>query len=302
MVTPRLYSRITAVALALLAAIVVTGAAVRLTGSGLGCPEWPTCGGGRVIAPLEYHAMVEFVNRVVTGFVSLTVIVAVLGSLVRVPRRRDLVWLSIGLVAGVVGQIVLGGLVVLFHLWPPLVMGHFVVSMALIADATVLHHRARQPDDGEIRLAVAPAHRTAGRLLLAAAAVVIVLGTVVTGAGPHAGNHDGQLVDRLPVDLGDVARLHGLSVMVFLALTLVTIARLISDRVAPDVVRRGATLLAVLVAQAAIGYAQYFLGVPAMLVALHVAGATAVWVTSLRLYLSMHVRVRVDEPVAVAAA
>src|SRR5687768_8308296 len=112
--TPAAYRRVTLAAVLALGFIIVSGAAVRLTGSGLGCPDWPTCADGRVVAPLEYHAMVEFVNRTVTGLVSVAVMVAVLGSLVRRPRRSDLVWLSLGLVAGVAAQIVLGGLVVLF--------------------------------------------------------------------------------------------------------------------------------------------------------------------------------------------
>src|SRR5918996_395094 len=114
--TPLAYRRVTLVALVLLGAIVVTGGAVRVTGSGLGCTDWPACEHGRVVAPLEYHPMIEFGNRLVTGAVSIVVIVAVLGALARVPRRADLTWLATGLVAGVVGQIVLGGITVLFDL------------------------------------------------------------------------------------------------------------------------------------------------------------------------------------------
>ncbi|MDP1804751.1 MAG: COX15/CtaA family protein, partial [Acidimicrobiales bacterium] len=139
--SPPAYRRVTLFALLALAFIVVTGGAVRLTGSGLGCPDWPTCAENRVVAPWEYHAMVEFVNRTITGLVSMAVMLAVLGSLVRRPRRRDLLWLSVGLVAGVLGQIVLGGLTVLFHLTPGFVMAHFLLSMVLIANAVVLHHR-----------------------------------------------------------------------------------------------------------------------------------------------------------------
>src|SRR5688572_26237518 len=144
--TPRAYRRVTLLALCALAFIVVTGGAVRVTGSGLGCPDWPTCAESSVVAPLEYHAMVEFVNRMITGLVSVLVILAVLGSMVRIERRRDLTLLSWGLVAGVMGQVVLGGLTVLFDLAPPLVMGHFVVSMLLIWCAVVLHDRAGLPD------------------------------------------------------------------------------------------------------------------------------------------------------------
>jgi cytochrome c oxidase assembly protein subunit 15 len=297
--TPRAYARITFAALVALAAIIVTGAAVRLTGSGLGCPEWPTCGGGRVVAPLEYHAMVEFVNRVVTGVVSVAVIVAVLGALARVPRRRDLTLLALGLVAGVAGQVVLGGLVVLSHLWPPLVMGHFALSIVLLTNATVLHHRASQPDDAEPALCVSGEHLMLARLLLAAAAVVLLLGTLVTGSGPHAGSHDGELIERLPFDVGAVARLHGVSVIVFLVITIATAVLLRRDGAPADVMQRVTTLLVVLCAQAAVGYTQYFTGVPPLLVGIHIAGAVAVWWATLRLLLSM--RVPATKRVAVAA-
>jgi cytochrome c oxidase assembly protein subunit 15 len=288
--TPRAYQRVTLAALVALGFIVVTGAAVRLTASGLGCPDWPTCDEGRLVAPFEYHAMVEFVNRTVTGLVSMAVIVAVLGSLARRPRRADLVWLSCGLVAGVIGQIVLGGLVVLFHLYPPLVMGHFVVSMLLLLDAVVLHHRAGAPDDGVWRPVVGREHVLLGRVLVAAAAVAIFLGTVVTGSGPHAGSHDGELVDRLPFDISTVARLHSVSVLLLVGVTLFLVRSLRLASAPPALKRRVEVLLAVLLAQAAVGYAQYFTGVPALLVAIHVAGAVAVWVAALRVLLGMQVR------------
>ena len=176
--SPRAYQRITLLALLALTFIIVTGAAVRLTGSGLGCSDWPTCESNRLIAPAEYHAMVEFINRTITGLVSVIVIVAVLGSLVRQPRRRDLTWWSLGLVAGVVAQIVLGGLTVLFELRPPFVIAHFVVSMVLVWNAFVLYQRAGH--DGAPGLPLVPQRiRTLGRLLVAAATVV-----VLSGMGP----------------------------------------------------------------------------------------------------------------------
>ena len=295
--SPRAFSRLTLGALLALAFIVVTGGAVRLTGSGLGCPNWPTCSAGRVVAPLEYHAMVEFVNRVVTGLVSVVVILAVLGSLVRRPRRPDLTGLSLGLVLGVLGQVVLGGLVVLFHLAPPLVMGHFVVSMLLLLDAVVLHHRAGLPDDGSWVDVAGPEPRPVGWVLVGCAAVAIFLGTVVTGAGPHAGSHDGELIDRLPFAVADVARLHSFAVWLFLAVAVYLVVGLRRSGAPAVVVRRGSVLLAVVLAQGAVGYAQYFLGVPVLLVGIHIAGAVAVWVATLRLVLSLRTRV----PVAVAA-
>lgn len=291
------YRRVTLAAQFLLAFIIVTGAAVRLTGSGLGCTDWPTCESGRVVAPLEYHPMIEFGNRMVTGAVSIAVVLAVLGSLLRVgPRRRDLVRLSLGLVAGVVGQIVLGGITVLSHLWPPFVMSHFLLSMLILWCAVVLHHRAGEPDEtaGGDRVAVVDATtRGLGRLLVVAAAVVVFMGTVVTGTGPHPGSSGDQLVDRLPFSLHDVARIHGALVMAFLALVLVTIARLVRAGAPNRVRRQSEWLLLVLVSQAGVGYAQYFLGVPALLVAVHVAGAVAVWVAVLRFSLGLSAPARV---------
>lgn len=303
-ISPAGYRRVTFLALLALGFIVVTGGAVRVTGSGLGCPDWPTCAEGRIVAPLEYHALVEFVNRMVTGTVSIMVIVAVLAALRRRPYRRDLVWLAGGLVLGVIGQIVLGGLVVLFHLYPPLVMGHFVLSMVLVANAVVLHHRAGQADGpvgGRARgggplTGGDPGLRALASWLVAWAAVVLFLGTVVTGSGPHAGSHEGQFVERLPFVVGDVARLHGLAVWMLLALALYTVWRVYRDRAPAEAQRRGAVLLAVLCAQGAVGYLQYFNDVPAPLVAVHIAGATALWVAVLRFRLAL------VSPTEVAAA
>jgi len=283
--SPIAYRRVTLFALLALTFIVVTGGAVRLTGSGLGCPDWPTCAQNRVVAPREYHAMVEFVNRTITGLVSVAVMLAVLGSLIRRPRRRDLTWLSVGLVGGVIGQIVLGGLTVLFKLKPGFVMAHFLVSMVLLANAVVLHHRAGRPA-GRTRPAVGSDLLALGRLEVATAGLVIFLGTIVTSSGPHGGD---EKAERLPFLLPDVTRLHGIAVMLFLAVTLVTMWRLRKAGVSRDILRRSETLLVVLVAQAALGYLQYFTGVPVLLVGFHIAGATAVWVAALRLHLAFSV-------------
>jgi cytochrome c oxidase assembly protein subunit 15 len=284
-ISPAGYRRVTLVALLALGFIVVTGGAVRVTGSGLGCPDWPTCAEGRIVAPLEYHALIEFVNRMVTGAVSVMVIVAVLAALRRRPYRRDLVRLAFGLVLGVIGQIVLGGLVVLFHLYPPLVMGHFVLSMVLVANAVVLHHRAGWPDGA--RSTRASDLRPLGSGLVAWSALVLFLGTVVTGSGPHAGSNEGEFVERLPFAVSDVARLHGVAVWILLALALYTVWKAHRDRAPAEVQRRGRILLVVLCAQGAIGYIQYFNNVPAPLVAVHIAGATALWVSVLQFRLGL---------------
>jgi cytochrome c oxidase assembly protein subunit 15 len=297
--SPWAYRRITLVALLALAFIIVTGGAVRLTGSGLGCPDWPACADGRVVAERSFHPMVEFVNRVITGVVSLAVILAVLGSVIRRPRRRDLIVLSTGLVLGIVAQIVLGGETVKHDLAPPYVMGHFLLSLLLVWDAVVLHHRAGEageedgPHRGPRRPVVPPELLALARLIVVSAALAVFLGTVVTGAGPHAGDPTAR---RLDLDVADVARFHGISVMFLLAVTVVTLWRLRRVGAPPDAVRRGDVLLATLVAQAAVGYTQYFAGVPALLVGIHIAGATAVWVAALRFNLGLVRRASADPP------
>ncbi|CAN5736667.1 heme A synthase [soil metagenome] len=274
-ISPSAYRRVTFFAVVALGFIVITGAAVRLTGSGLGCTDWPTCEQGR-LGPSQITdapAMIEFVNRLITGVVSLAVVLAVAGAWRRLPRRSDLVWLAAGLVAGVVGQIVLGGLVVLFELSPRLVMGHFIVSMVILWNAVVLHHRAGRPDGPVVPL-VDSSLISLARLVFAAGALVVFTGTLVTASGPHAG--DSQAA-RLDLFLPDVARIHGLSVVVLAALALVLAWGLRRQHAPPAVQRSSRILLGVLVAQAGVGYTQYFTGVPALLVGIHILGAVAVW-------------------------
>jgi cytochrome c oxidase assembly protein subunit 15 len=278
------YRTITLVAVVLLAIIIVTGAAVRLTGSGLGCPDWPTCGSFVARHQTGYHQAIEQINRYFTGLVSVAVMVCVLGSLVRVQRRRDLLWLSLGLVAGVFAQAVLGGLVVLFKLRPELVMAHFLVSLVLLTDALVLHHRAGQPDGAASELVVVPALRSIGRALLLSAFAVVVAGTVVTSTGPHGGDKHAK---RFNFYLPEVARVHGILVMVFLALVLATLWWSWRTRAPWAVQQRVGLLLVVVVAQAVIGYIQYFNGIPELLVGVHVAGAVAVWTAVVVFYLDL---------------
>jgi cytochrome c oxidase assembly protein subunit 15 len=286
--SPAAYRQITLVAAILLGIIIITGGAVRLTGSGLGCPDWPNCRPDSLTphGVTDGHAMVEFVNRVFTGAVSIAVIVCVLGSLLRDPRRRDLIWLSVGLVAGVFAQAVLGGLTVLFDLRPEFVMSHFLLSLVLLTDAVVLYKRAGEPDT-RAELQVRPGVKALGRALLVVAAVVVVSGTVVTSTGPHGGDEEAK---RFDLNLEWVARIHGSMVILFLALILVTLTVLRRTR-APEAVqaRLGAVLL-VACAQAAIGYVQYFNGTPAVLVGFHIAGATALWAAVLWYYLGLFVR------------
>ena len=286
--SPAAYQRVTLVAAILLGIIIITGGAVRLTGSGLGCPDWPNCRADSLTphGVTDGHAMVEFVNRVFTGAVSIAVIVCVLASFLRDPRRRDLVWLSIGLVAGVFAQAVLGGLVVLFEVRPEFVMAHFLLSLVLLTDAVVLYKRAGEPDT-KAELQVQPRVRTIGRVLVAVAAVVVVTGTIVTSTGPHGGDKKAK---RFDLDLEWVARIHGTTVILFLALILVTLTVLRRTRAPEPVQARLGAVLLVACAQAAIGYIQYFNGTPALLVGFHIAGATALWAAVLWYYLGLFVR------------
>jgi len=289
--SPRAYRLVTLVALVLLSVIIVSGGAVRVTGSGLGCPDWPTCEDGRLVAELfeesAGHRTIENVNRLVTGLVSAAVIVAMLGSLARTPRRRDLTWLSLGLVGGVIGQIVLGGITVLTHLHPVAVQSHFLLSLAIVVCAVTLHWRAgRAP--GRSRLVVPPMVRDLSRLSLALLAGAILLGTVMTGTGPHAGSARGDdPVQRFALDPRRVAQVHGVLVELFTVALLATLVLAWRRGGNRAVLRRGSVAVAAAVAQSALGYTQYLTGVPALLVGLHILGATSVWIAMLRWHLGL---------------
>ncbi|WP_420435215.1 COX15/CtaA family protein [Candidatus Poriferisocius sp.] len=281
-VSPATYRKITVGALALLTLIIVSGGAVRLTGSGLGCSDWPACENDQLVAPLETHAMIEFINRLITGLVSAIVIAAVLGSHWRVPRRADLVWLSWGLVAGVLAQIVLGGLVVLYELPPALVIGHFLLSMVLLWNAVVLLWRAS--DEGEHRGEPTVRPHWAGNAVVALTSVVIVTGTIVTGAGPHGGDEDAERID---VAVRDVAQIHG-STVVALLVVLAGLVWWLWHRRAPDRVQMwGRIVLGVALAQGLVGYVQYFTGVPVLLVGAHIAGAALLWIVIVFFWLNV---------------
>ena len=272
---PHAYARLTRSALWALAAIVVTGVAVRLTGSGLGCEDWPTCSEDRFVADLEYHALVEFVNRLFTGIVALAVMGAVLGSVRRRPRRTDLIVLSLGLVAGVVAQVGLGALLVLSELDPRFTMGHFLLSMVLLWNAAVLDARARHHLPAR-----APSERPPGgttRLMqwavLVVGGVLLVTGTLVTGAGPHAGD---SRAERLPLLVREVARVHSIVALTLLGMVVWTWWRLRASSSGGHA--RMGRIAVLLVVQGAVGYTQYFTGVPVLLVGIHVALASITWI------------------------
>ncbi|NIR37310.1 MAG: heme A synthase [Actinobacteria bacterium] len=280
---PDRYLRWTRGALWSLTAIVVSGGAVRLTGSGLGCSDWPNCEEDRFVADLEYHALIEFVNRLFTGVVAAAVILAVLGSRRRRPARPDLVRWSWGLVAGVLGQIVLGALLVRTELDPRFTMGHFLLSMVLLWNAVVLIERAKRDEPP-------PRAERSGlvdlvRLVSAGGAVLLVSGTVVTGSGPHSGSDEPEVAARLPLLVREVTRIHSLIAIGLLLLVIVTVRRAMADG-RPEVAGRGAIVAGLLVVQGSVGYAQYFSGVPVLLVGVHITLASLAWIAIVRLHLA----------------
>jgi cytochrome c oxidase assembly protein subunit 15 len=288
-VSPSLSYRLNVLALALVALIVVTGGAVRLTGSGLGCSDWPSCSAGHLTPALHLHGLVEFGNRLVTVVVTIAVAASFLGAIFRRPRRRDLIWLSGGLVAGVIAQAVLGGIVVYTKLNPYLVMVHFFATMVLLANAVVLVHRSTldyAPGTGRL-LVPRPLIRLY-YAVLGLLSIVVAAGTATTGAGPHAGDASGQIVaKRIPIALRDMAELHSSLVLLLVGLT---VGLVLGFHTAPDVperVRRaGRLLLGVMVAQAAVGYTQYFTHLPSLVVELHLIGVTALVIATVHCFLA----------------
>ncbi|MCU1359559.1 MAG: hypothetical protein JWN99_848 [Ilumatobacteraceae bacterium] len=286
--SPQQYRTVCLIALLLICLIVVTGAAVRLTGSGLGCDDWPNCNSRQFVDVRTEHAAIEQINRLFTGLVSVGVIVAVLASLRRQPRRRDLTRLSVGLVVGVLAQVVLGGITVLVDLHPLAVQAHLLLSMALVANATVLLSRSGMPTSVR-RHRVGRSLRRHVWVCAVATGVAIAFGTIVTGAGPHAGDEKAR---RFDISITRAAQMH--SVAVWLAVGSVAwLMYRLRGRAAERAVLDGplVTWICVAVLQAGIGYLQYFTGVPAALVAAHVAGATLLWVVTIGLLESMSISV-----------
>ena len=282
-VSPERYFVVAAVALVALTVIVFTGAAVRVTGSGLGCPNWPQCyKNGRLVAELNSHAWIEFGNRMFTGFVALSAIAAGLLAFFRVPFRRDLAILGVLLPVGVVGQAVMGGLTVLYGLAPGWVMGHYLLSMTILVAAGALAWRAR-PGFGSDEPA---ADRTTARAvwaLFALGAVTIFAGTAATAAGPHAGGEGtGDVVHRFTFKGSSTANWlidrHGVLAAALGVLAVATWWLARHGGAAPELRTRLTRICLLLAAQGVVGILQFQLDLPAEIVWVHVALATLTWV------------------------
>ena len=283
--TARLATRILAPASGLLlflqAALVVTGGAVRLTGSGLGCPTWPECTPGSYTpvphqAEGQLHAWIEFGNRLLTFvlvFASIAVLIAVLRA-----GRKDLRLLAAGQFVGIFGQGVLGGITVLTDLNPIPVACHLLLSIILIAGATSLHSRRHRP---ATCVTVAPLTSKISRAHVITSFVVIVLGTLVTGSGPHAGDLQAK---RFGFDIRTVAWIHADVVIFLLGITL---AFYVAQGTSAHTKKAIKVFALIAIAQGGIGYIQYFTGIPEVLVAAHLLGATLVWIAAWRIRLSV---------------
>ncbi|MFZ2056544.1 MAG: COX15/CtaA family protein [Acidimicrobiales bacterium] len=266
------------------ALLVLSGGAVRLTGSGLGCPDWPSCFQHHLTAVSSFHPIVEFANRLVSLTVTLVSVAALAVAALRTPPRRDLTLLGAGLVAGIVAQIVLGGLVVLFKLNPYLVALHFVLTIVILADAIVLYHLSGSNPTRSEPLVGRDLVRLA-RLQLRTLALVMLLGTVVTGAGPHAG---GPGARRIPIAFRDMAEAHSTVALFLIGLTLASQFAFHHANAPAVVLRRGRLFVEVMALQGVLGYLQYFLHDAAWVVEFHLAGVTTLWITGIGFYLSLH--------------
>ncbi len=262
----------------------VSGGLVRLTGSGLGCPTWPKCTGGsytpRANSLRGYHQVIEFSNRMVT-FILIALALAALFFAIDEARRRSnpgLVKLATIQVAGIFGQALLGGVTVLTDLNPLPVAGHFLLSMFLLAGAVTLVIKSRRIEE------FAPVRSELGHLnslLLILAAVVVILGTLVTGSGPHAGDASAK---RFPFDPRTVSFLHADVVIAFCGLALAMWLALRLTHADAQIIHSAQLVIIFIIAQGAIGYTQYFTKLPEALVALHIVGAECVWVSAYFLY------------------
>jgi cytochrome c oxidase assembly protein subunit 15 len=275
--------------------IVLTGAAVRLTGSGLGCPDWPTCFKGRISGSMSIHPFIEYSNRMVTGALIVIVGATFLAAIFREQRRRDLILLSSALVLGVFADALLGAVVVYSKLNPYLVSLHLLLSLAMVAVGTLLYHHAKYVyGPGSREDLRDPYFRSLARWLWLPFVVLVVTGTATTGSGPHAGESQGQLVARrLPFAFSSAAWVHSLAAIFFIGVVLGLLLAIWNSG-APTALKSGVRrLVYVSLAQAAIGAIQYLTHVPAWLVELHELGAIALTIGVTQFNVRQYARDRV---------
>lgn len=273
--------------------IVLTGGAVRLTGSGLGCPTVPMCTEESLVPTPEMgiHGVIEFGNRTLTGVLAAIAIAGFVLALGQRPRRRRVVLLSVLAGLAIPAQAVVGAATVLTNLNPWVVGLHFLASIAVIL-ATYAFWRSTTETDDPPTITVPRPLWTLVRLVVTVAATVIVLGVVVTGSGPHAGDEQAQ---RNGLDLETIAQVHAELVFLFVGLVVATWLALRAVGATPAA-QRAAALLGICLAEGLVGFVQYFTNLPVLLVGLHMAGACAVWLGSLALVWSVRTRTGSDGP------
>ncbi|MEU5181245.1 COX15/CtaA family protein [Streptomyces longwoodensis] len=286
---PRTVRRAALAALVMSVIIVVTGGAVRLTGSGLGCPTWPKCTDDSLAttSAMGVHGVIEFGNRMLTYVLCAAVGWAIVAARSQKPFRRSLTRLGWAQFWIVMGNAVLGGIVVLVGLNPYTVAAHFLLSSALIAVATVMWQRTREGDTAP-RPLVGAAVRQLVWFLVAASVLLIAVGTVVTGSGPHAG--DSSEVERMPLDWETVSKLHAVLAWIVVTLTFALWFVLKAVDAPREPLARTRELFLVLLCQGVIGYVQYFTKLPEALVAAHMLGSSVMWIWVLRVLLSLRER------------
>ena len=280
--------------------IVLTGATVRLTASGLGCPTWPECVEGSITPTSDqteaFHKYIEFGNRLLT-FVLLIVALASIFAVFKYNRarinsglnkRRSLTLLALGVLAGIFVQAILGGITVLTGLNPLTVAAHFMVSIGLITLATILLVKAKEPNDVPIHLQVAKPINIGMTIHIWLALLVIAIGTLVTGSGPHAGDTD-EIV-RLGFEFRNITTVHAALVWLFVGLTSGLLFSLLATSAPKNAIKGAWVVLGVCIAQGVIGYVQFFNGLPWGLVAIHVLGACVLWIFTVKFYLTRNSR------------
>ncbi len=277
--SPERYALITLVALITLTVIVLTGAAVRLTASGLGCPDWPKCY-DQYVAPAQINAWIEYGNRLVTGVVGIAVIAASLLAFFRRPYRWHLAVIGVLLPLGVIGQAILGAFVVYYHLPPELVIFHFILSMILLDAAYALWWCSRH-EPGERRFSRDWLGVWAVRALIPFGQLTVLLGTISTASGPHPGDHDSEMVRRFTFKGADtlewIVQRHAASAILF-TLAIITVIFILRRRGGDRRAQRPLLFcLGLILTQIAVGVIQWQLHLPAALVWVHVALATLLW-------------------------
>lgn len=287
--TPRTVQRAALAALVMSVVIVVTGGAVRLTGSGLGCPTWPKCTDNSLTttSAMGVHGVIEFGNRMLTYVLCAAVGWAIIAARSEKPYRRSLTRLGWAQFWVVMSNAVLGGIVVLVGLNPYTVAAHFLLSSALIAVAAVMWQRTKEGDEAP-RPLVGKAVQQLVWFLVAATVLLIAVGTVVTGSGPHAG--DSSEIERMPLNWENVSKLHAVLAWVVVTLTFALwfVLKAVDSPKGP--LDRTRDLFLILLAQGVIGYVQYFTNLPEVLVGLHMLGSALVWIAVLRVLLALRER------------